>query len=150
MPALSHGLSTSKTYKAWSDIKQRCYNKKSVLYKWYGEKGITMCDRWLESFKNFLNDMGEAPKNCVISRFKDKGNYEPNNCEWKLKNLNSSEVTTGERNPKAKLTTEQILCIRSLAIGAHKSYTGAAVAKDLNTTRQTINNILSYRTWTHI
>ena len=60
-------------------MKDRCYNERAKQYKYYGEKGVIVCDRWLENFDNFLCDMGQAPKGFSLSRNEDKGNYEP----WK-------------------------------------------------------------------
>ena len=53
----THKMSKSVEYDTWCSIKNRCYNEKSVDYKFYGAKGITMCDRWLKSFESFYEDM---------------------------------------------------------------------------------------------
>lgn len=146
-----HGLSNSKTYKAWQDMKDRCYNPKAKQHKYYGDKGVAVCDRWLNSFDNFLMDVGFAPEGFSLARKGDIGNYEPGNCSWKSKSENSSEALRGEKNVKAKLTEEQVRCIRVLAMGASpKHYIAPLIAAELGTSRQTINNILQRRTWTHI
>ena len=146
-----HGLSTSKTYKAWADMKDRCSNPVTNEYKYYGAIGVKVCTRWLESFENFLEDMGEAPEGTALSRKGDKGDYTKENCAWVPRSVNSSEALRGEKNVKAKLTEEQVLCIRALAVGASaKHYRAPLIAAELGTSRQTINNILQRRTWTHI
>ena len=51
-----HGLSDSTEYQTWADMKNRCYNQKNKRYKDYGGRSIGVCDRWMESFLNFLED----------------------------------------------------------------------------------------------
>jgi hypothetical protein len=95
--------------------------------------------------------MGKAPEGFSLSRHGDKGNYEPGNVTWKPRSENSSEAYRGEKNAKAKLVEEQVLCIRALQEGSNpKHYNGVNIGKELNTSRQTINNILARRTWKHI
>tara|TARA_R110002126_G_scaffold68046_6_gene172108 strand:- start:387 stop:896 length:510 start_codon:yes stop_codon:yes gene_type:complete len=78
-----HGLSNSKIYNSWQNIKNRCTNPNSTQWKWYGERGIKVCDRWLNSFENFMLDMGIPPtKKHSIDRINNDGNYEPSNCKW--------------------------------------------------------------------
>ena len=71
-------------YSSWIAMKQRCYNEKNYKFKYYGARGIVICDRWQESFQNFLDDMGPRPSpEHSIDRWPDpNGNYEPGNCRW--------------------------------------------------------------------
>src|SRR5690606_2812880 len=78
----THGHSGTRTYQAWLNMKSRCSNKKNISYENYGGRGISICDRWLNSFENFLEDMGECPDNLTLERMDVNGNYEPNNCIW--------------------------------------------------------------------
>jgi len=64
-------------------MKSRCYNPNFDGYADYGGRGITVAERWLESFESFLEDMGECPSNKhSIERVNNDGNYEPGNCKW--------------------------------------------------------------------
>jgi len=79
----THGMTHSRTYKSWLSMRARCNNPKEASYKNYGGRGIKVCDRWQNSFENFLADMGERPEETSLDRFPDKnGNYEPGNCRW--------------------------------------------------------------------
>lgn len=77
----SRGYVTTPTYRTWVNMINRCSNPKTIHYHNYGGRGIKVCDRWLK-FENFLEDMGEKPKNTTIERIWNDGNYESGNCRW--------------------------------------------------------------------
>ena len=69
-------------YKSWQSAKDRCFNPGATKYPRYGAIGITMCQRWADSFEAFLEDMGPRPAGTTLERENNKGNYEPGNCRW--------------------------------------------------------------------
>jgi hypothetical protein len=80
-----HGAASRRkltsTYMSWQSMKQRCGNPDAYHKKYYA--GVTVCERWLDSFDNFLADMGERPPGTSLDRFpNNRGNYEPGNCRW--------------------------------------------------------------------
>lgn len=80
-----HGYSRSKIYKTWLAMKYRCYDQKYCGYKNYGGKGIKVCDRWLHSFQNFLEDMDECPNGKSLDRIDNSNDYCKENCRWSTK-----------------------------------------------------------------
>ena len=78
----SHGMTRSSEYCIWAGIIQRCRNPKSMSYKNYGGRGITVCDEWMD-FANFLKDMGKKPSSKhTIERVNNDEGYNPTNCIW--------------------------------------------------------------------
>lgn len=86
----------TKEYRTWRNVKSRCRRPGDSRYHRYGGRGIQMCDRWADSYVNFLSDMGRAPsKNHSIERIDNDGDYEPSNCKW---------ATNEEQNKNKKST----------------------------------------------
>jgi transcriptional regulator with AAA-type ATPase domain len=74
-------------------MKARCGNPNNPSYPRYGGAGIKVCERWQNSFANFLEDMGERPDKTTIDRIDPKENYTPENCKW-------SSIAEQQRNRK--------------------------------------------------
>lgn len=81
--APTHGMKRTGEYISWSGMKTRCLNPKATGYERYGGRGITICDRWVNSFEKFYQDMGPRPPGTSIDRLDNDGNYEPDNCMWR-------------------------------------------------------------------
>lgn len=86
----THGLRKSPEYTVWALMISRCHNKNNKSYERYGSRGISVCDRWKNSFESFLADMGNRPADGLqIDRINNDGNYEPSNCRWVTKTENA-------------------------------------------------------------
>ena len=76
------GETAAPVYNSYCAMLARCTNTQHKAYKDYGGRGITVCQRWLDSFDNFLKDMGEPKKGLTLDRVDNNGNYELSNCKW--------------------------------------------------------------------
>jgi hypothetical protein len=100
-----HGAWKTAEYCTWSNMKYRCLNPRSSQYERYGERGIAICERWVESFEAFLADMGLRPgPEFSLDRIDNDGPYSPENCRWanpsqQMRNQRRTVVVTfqGER-----------------------------------------------------
>ena len=76
-------LSSNPAYVCWKSMKARCVNSNRKDYSRYGGRGVKVCAQWMNSFENFLKDMGERPsKDHSLDRIDPAGNYEPGQCKW--------------------------------------------------------------------
>lgn len=103
-PAFSHGLHKSPTWYSWTFMKQRCLNPNRSDYKYYGGRGIRICEAW-HWFPYFLADMGIRPEGKTLDRINNEGDYEPSNCKWSTRTEQSNNcrirVNLPNRNIKS-------------------------------------------------
>jgi len=134
-----HGKRKVSEYGSWANMKQRCLNPDNPRYYQYGGRGITICERWVNSFVDFLSDMGHKPApHYTIERIDNNGNYEPSNCKWDTKgnqNRNSRKCRfltfNGERLTVSDWSAR--VGISRLTISARINKLGWDVSKALST-----------------
>lgn len=133
------GGKQTKEYKAWCGIKCRTSNPNSTAFKNWGGRGITMCERWVHSFPNFLSDMGFAPSpHHSIDRINNDGNYEPGNCRWATRN----EQARNRRD--TRLNDDRVLAIKAMrTLGMGPKRIGAVLGVSFGT----IGNVLYNDGW---
>lgn len=95
----THGLTQSRAYHSWVGLKERCLNRNNPKYELYGGRGIKVCERWLNSFENFFQDMGHPPDGFSLDRIDVNGDYRPENCRWANNVTQSNNRRTNKMVP---------------------------------------------------
>ena len=91
----THGMTESRLYVSWCNMKSRCNNERNIMFKSYGGRGISVCREWESSFDIFMKwAISNGYKDgLTLDRIDVNGNYQPNNCRW----IPSSEQTLNTR-----------------------------------------------------
>lgn len=93
-----HLMTETPTYFSWLNMRRRCNDPKNNRYYRYGGRGIKVCNRWNDSFENFLADMGERPSvEHSIERRENDMDYSPDNCFWATKRIQCNNKSTSVR-----------------------------------------------------
>ncbi len=93
MPAPSHRMTHTPFYNTWVGMRSRCNNPSSKDFKNYGARGIKVCDRWVNSFENFRDDMlGSYAVSLSLDRINNEGNYCMDNCRWTTKLIQNNNT----------------------------------------------------------
>ena len=156
-----HGDHNNRLYSIWKRVKERCRNPEAPSYKYYGERGIDICDEWYNSYTVFrewaLRNGYEESKNTLDRTDNDKG-YNPNNCRFTSRSVQSRNTRrirvtnkSGYRgvswSARDKVWRATIgVDNKSIGLGQYDNKLDAAKAYDtyviLNNLEHTINGVL--------
>lgn len=114
----THGMTNSRTYKSWDQMRQRCHNSKHHAFHNYGGRGIGICKEW-DDFLVFLRDMGERPEGRSLDRVDNLRGYSPDNCKWS---------TSKEQNSNTRRTRVITYNNESLSLSGWASRLGTKCA----------------------
>ena len=137
-PAIKHGLYKDKAYTTWRNMLTRCYFESSVSYKYYGAKGVIVCDEWLDMDRFITWFRLNHIEGCTIDRINPRGNYEPSNCRF----ITQKEQT---RNTTANVLTHASAAkIRELHKQGMKN---KQIAELMKVSKSTVQAVTQGRYW---
>lgn len=140
-----HNMTGSREHNSWLGMRQRCYYSKHKDYKYYGGKGIAVCEEWRHSFINFYEDMGKRPIGTTLDRINPELGYSPDNCRWATYSEQSSNraswSSTGHKYIYKSGSKFQ-LCIDGQYLGIFDKLENAIIQKVAEQTveHQTVKN----------
>jgi len=122
------------------NIRYRCYSPNDRHYKWYGGRGITVCNRWLEGGPRiFYKDMGDRPPGFVIDRIDNDKGYSPENCRWvSIADSLKNRRRAGMRKTLSKERVEEIM-----SFSADNSLSVGGLAKEYGVKKDVVYNLLA-------
>lgn len=128
-------------YSIFHNMKARCLNSNRWNYKYYGGKGIQVCNRWTDKtngFNNFVEDMGERPIGFQLDRIDVNGHYCKENCRWvnkytQMGNTTKSNIVPGVGWHKQRQKYRARIKIngKDKSLGLYHTFEDAVVARKL-------------------
>lgn len=127
-------------YRSWQSMKSRCNYNKHISYKNYGGRGITVCDRWENSFYEFIKDMGKKPSQLhSLDRIDNNKGYCPENCRW----ATQEEQSRNRRN----IVLNHDLAKHIRQINQEKGWGRKKIAKYLELPLGSVTGVLHGSSW---
>lgn len=137
--AYRHGMHATALHAIWVAMRQRCNNPGDAAFRFYGARGISVCERWDTNFENFAADMGDRPDGTSVDRFPNPvGNYEPGNCRW------ATNKEQGRNKINTKLSADKVRQIKALV---KKGCRVAEVAEMFSVTPRHVYSIIAGQRW---
>lgn len=151
----THGGSNDREYGIWTGMRQRCSNPKRQIYKYYGGRGIKVCERWENNYEAFLTDMGPAPfANAQVDRIDNDGDYSPTNCRWvsPAENVNNRSTTTfvtheGQTKSLTEWAIQLGLPARLLRVRKQRGWSDAEIVTGVRVTKKAVRSNALYLTF---
>lgn len=155
----NHGLKYTKEYSTWRNIKTRCYNVNVTGYKYYGDRGITISDLWIEDPISFIEYIKSLPdygmKNYTLDRINNDGNYEPGNLRWASKTVQANNQRRKVNHTSKyigvfyhKKNKKWVIVINSenhnIYLGSYNCETKAALVRDKYIKEHNLKNKLNF------
>lgn len=150
---IKHGKRHTRLYNIWSKMKERCYNPAREAYKYYGGKGVIVCDEWQNDFQKFHDwaTTNGYKDNLTIDRINPDGNYEPNNCRWITLSENvrqkykSDFITIGDKSLTIHDWAQRLNFSQYALRNRYKEFGKEWVEKAIKTILETSDNTHIYK-----